>query len=110
MIVPSWRPPAVGGGLCLFLAAGAGPVGTIRTDPKVVLRDLARSATTTGEPSWQTRNVLLQQGLLAEFDERPEEVLAGLHKTMIASGGAPCSMFAPAGLSFLHGQTAAKPG
>jgi pimeloyl-ACP methyl ester carboxylesterase len=85
-------------------------VGTIRTDPKVVLRDLARSATTTGEPSWQTRNVLLEQGLLAEFEERPEEVLAGLHKTMVATGGDPDLLFALAELSFLHGQTAAKPG
>jgi pimeloyl-ACP methyl ester carboxylesterase len=109
MTAPRWRPLAVLGALCLVLAACAGPVGTNRTDPKVVLRDLARSATTTGEPSWQTRNVLLEQGLLAEFEERPEEVLAGLHKTMIATGGDPDLLFALAELSFLHGQTAAKP-
>jgi len=105
-----WRPLAVLGVLCLVLAACAGPVGTHRADPKVVLRDLARSATTTGEPSWQTRNVLLEQGLLVEFEERPEEVLAALHKTMVATGGDPDLLFALAELSFLHGQTAAKPG
>jgi pimeloyl-ACP methyl ester carboxylesterase len=109
MTAPGRRPLAVLGALCLVLAACAGPVGTHRADPKVVLRDLARSATTTGEPSWQTRNVLLEQGLLAEFEERPEEVLAGLHKTMIATGGDPDLLFALAELSFLHGQTAAKP-
>jgi hypothetical protein len=110
MTTPGWRPLAVLGALCLVLAACAGPVGTHRADPKVVLRDLARSATTTGEPSWQTRNVLLEQGLLVEFEERPEEVLAGLHKTMVATGGDPDILFALAELSFLHGQTAAKPG
>ena len=110
MTAPGWRPLAVLGVLCLVLAACAGPVGTHRADPKVVLRDLARSATTTGEPSWPTRNVLLEQGLLDEFTERPEEALAGLHKTMVASGGDPDLLFALAELSFLHGQTAAKPG
>jgi hypothetical protein len=99
------------GTLCVVLAAAAcaGPVGTNRTDPKVVLSDLGRSATTTGEPTWQTRNVLLEQGLLKEFEERPEEVLAGLHRAMVKTGGDPDLLFALAELSFLHGQTAAKP-
>ena len=110
MTAPGWRPLAVLGALCLVLAACAGPVGTHRADPKVVLRDLARSATTTGEPSWPTRNVLLEQGLLDGFTERPEEALAGLHKTMVATGGDPDLLFALAELSFLHGQTAGKPG
>jgi pimeloyl-ACP methyl ester carboxylesterase len=110
MTAPRWRPFAVLGVLCLVLAACAGPVGTNRADPKVVLRDLARSATTTGESSWPTRNVLLEQGLLAEFEERPEEALAALHKTMVATGGDPDLLFALAELSFLHGQTAPKRG
>ena len=109
MIASRWRPLAVLGALCLVLAACAGPVGTNRTDPKVVLRDLARSATSTGEPTWQTRNVLLEQGLFVEFDERPEDVLAALHKTMVATGGDPDLLFALAELSFLHGQIAGKP-
>ena len=58
--------------LGLTLAACAGPVGTVRTDPKDVLRDLARSATTTGEPSWPTRNVLFEYGLFEAFGEEPE--------------------------------------
>ena len=91
MIGSRWRSLAVLSGLCLVVAACAGPVGTNRTDPKVVLRDLARSATSTGEPTWQTRNVLLEQGLFVEFDEKPEEVLAALHKTMVATGGDPPS-------------------
>ena len=93
----------------LLLAACASPVGTNRTDPKVVLRELGQSATTTGEPTWQTRNVLFEQGMFAEFEERPEDVLAALHKVMIASGGDLDLLFALAELSFLHGQTVGKP-
>src|SRR5262245_30535870 len=95
--------------LGLLLAACASPVGTNRKDPKVVLRDLGRSATTTGEPTWQTRNVLFEQGMFAEFEERPEDVLAALHKAMVEAGGDPDLLFALAELSFLHGQTAGKP-
>ena len=96
-------------GLALLLAACAGPVGTNRTDPKAVLRELGRSATTTGEPTWQTRNVLLEQGMLLDFEEHPEEVLAALHTAMVKAGGDPDLLFALAELSFLHGQETAKP-
>ncbi|HEY7249305.1 MAG TPA: alpha/beta hydrolase [Methylomirabilota bacterium] len=92
----------------LALAACASPVGTNRTDPKVVLRELGQSATTTGEPTWQTRNVLFEQGMFQEFEERPEDVLAALHKAMIASDGDPDLLFALAELSFLHGQAVGK--
>jgi pimeloyl-ACP methyl ester carboxylesterase len=94
----------------LLLAACASPVGTNRTDPKVVLRELGQSATTTGQPTWQTRNVLFEQGMFAEFEERPEDVLAALHKAMVAADGDPDLLFALAELSFLHGQTVGKPG
>src|SRR5262245_4535929 len=96
-------------GVCLVLAACASPVGTNRADPKVVLRDLGRSATTTGEPTWQTRNVLFEQGMFMEFEERPEDVLAALHKAMVAAGGDPDLLFALAELSFLHAEAAGKP-
>ena len=57
---PRARPGAVrwvglGGVLCLALAACAGPVGAVRVDPKAAHDNLARSAITTGEPSWPTR-------------------------------------------------------
>ena len=58
------------GGLCLALAACAGPVGTTRVDSKTVLRNLGRSAVATGEPSLSTRNVLFERGLFEAFDER----------------------------------------
>jgi pimeloyl-ACP methyl ester carboxylesterase len=95
--------------LGLGLAACAGPVGTVRTDPKDVLRDLARSATTTGEPSLPTRNVLFEYGLFEDFAERPEAVIDQLHRAMVATRGDPDLLFALAELSFLHGQTTAKP-
>jgi pimeloyl-ACP methyl ester carboxylesterase len=91
------------------LAACASPVGTNRSDPKVVLRELGRSATTTGDPTWQTRNVLFEQGMFLQFEERPEDVLAALHKAMVAAGGDPDLLFTLAELSFLHGQTVGKP-
>jgi hypothetical protein len=81
--------PAGVGALCLVLAACAGPVGTTRVDPTVVQRDLARSAITTGEPSWPTRNVLFERGLFEAYAERPESALAALHTTMVVAGATP---------------------
>src|SRR3990170_8425837 len=97
------------GVLCLALAACAGPVKAVRVDPKVVQRDLARSAVATGDPSWPTRNVLFERGLFEAFAERPEAAIADLHKAMVASGGDQDLLFALAELSFLHGQAARKP-
>ena len=94
--------------LCLALAACAGPLGTVRVDPKVVHYDLARSAVTTGEPSEPTRNVLFERGLFDAFDAHPEDVIAELHRTMVAAGGDQDMLFALAELSFLHGQSAKK--
>ena len=90
------------GALGLALAACAGPVKAVRVDPKVVQRDLARSATTTGDPSWPTRNVLFELGLFEAFADRPEVVIADLHKAMVASGGDQDLLFALAELSFLQ--------
>ena len=93
----------------VVLVGCAGPVGTKQSDPTVVLRELGRSATTSGEPTWQTRNALLEQGLLLEFEERPEQALAALHQAMVAAGGDVDLLFALAELSFLHGQHTAQP-
>ncbi len=95
--------------LGLALAACAGPVTAVRVDPKVVQADLGRSAITTGEPSWPTRNVLFERGLFDAFAAQPEVALAELHQAMIAAKGDPDLLFALAELSFLHGQAAKKP-
>jgi len=94
--------------LGLALAACASPVQAIRADPRVVHRDLARSAVATGEPSTPTRNVLFERGLFGPFAQRPETALADLHRDMVASGGDPDLLFALAELSFLHGESAKR--
>ena len=95
--------------LGLALAACAGPISAVRVDPKVVQADLGRSAITTGEPSWPTRNVLFERGLFDAFTAEPEAALADLHRAMVAAQGDPDLLFALAELSFLHGQAAKKP-
>jgi len=97
------------GALCLALAACAGPISTTRVDPTIVQADLGRSAITTGEPSWPTRNVLFERGLADAFAAEPETALADLHRAMVVAGGDPDMLFALAELSFLHGQAAKKP-
>jgi hypothetical protein len=94
--------------LGLAFAACASPVRAVRVDPKVAQHDLARSAVATGEPTWETRNVLFERGLFAPFAEHPEAALADLHQAMVASGGDPDLLFALAELSFLHGEAARK--
>jgi pimeloyl-ACP methyl ester carboxylesterase len=99
---------AVLGVLCLTLAACAGPVGTTRVDPKVVLRELDQSAITAGVPSLPTRNVLFERGLFEAFDKRPEAAIAELHRVMVAAQGDEDMLFALAELSFLRGQATKK--
>jgi pimeloyl-ACP methyl ester carboxylesterase len=101
--------PVLLGALCLALVACAGPISAVRVDPKIVQADLGRSAITTGEPSWPTRNVLFERGLSDAFAAEPEAALADLHRAMVAAGGDPDMLFALAELSFLHGQAAKKP-
>jgi hypothetical protein len=64
---------------------------------------------TTGEPSWATRDVLLEAGLLDTFGEHPEVAIAELHRAMVAAGGGQDRLFALAELSFLHGEATKKP-
>jgi hypothetical protein len=95
--------------LCLALGACTSPVRAVRVDRTVAHRDLARSAITTGEPSWPTRVALLERGLLDAFNESPEIAIADLHRAMVAAKGDLDLLFALAELSFLHGQAVGKP-
>src|SRR5262245_23688758 len=104
-----WRRLTLLGALERAAAACASAVGAVRIDPRGAHRQLTRSATTTGEPSWPTRNELAERGLLETFDMRPEAALAELHRAMVATAGDPALLFALAELSFLHGHATTKP-
>jgi hypothetical protein len=104
-----WRRLVLLGSLCLVLGACAGPVRAVRVDRTVAHRDLTRSAVTTGEPSWATRDVLVERGLFAMYDERPEAALEALHAAMVGAGGDPDMLFALAELSALYGEAAGRP-
>jgi hypothetical protein len=97
------------GALCLTLAACAGPVRAVRVDRTVAYRDLTRSVVTTGELSWATRNVLLEQDLYATFGDRPEMAIAELHRAMVKADGDADLLFALAESSAFYGQAARKP-
>ena len=62
-----------------------------------------------GDGVAETRNVLLEHGLFEALAERPEAVMAELHRAMVAARGDPDLLFALAELSFLHGQAVSKP-
>jgi pimeloyl-ACP methyl ester carboxylesterase len=83
-------------------------VRAVRVDRQDAHRDLTRSVVTTGEPSWPTRDALLERGLLEPFGKQPEAAIAELHRIMIAEKGDPALLFALAEISYLHGQKAAK--
>jgi hypothetical protein len=106
-LTDSWRLVYLGA-FCLSVAACASPISAVRVDQRTVYHDLSRSAVATGEPSWPTRNVLLERGLLEDFEKRPEAALASLHRAMVAAGGDLDALFALAELSFLHARAAAK--
>src|SRR5262249_30752465 len=76
-----------------------------RVDPRVAQADIARSATTTGEPSWSTRNVLFENGLFDAYDEHPEATLEKLHKLVMVTRGDPDVLFAAAELSYIYGRS-----
>jgi len=83
-------------------------VRAVRVDRSVAHRDITRSAITTDEPSWVTRDVLIERGLVDDYEERPEVALAELHRDMVVAKGDPALLFALAELSYLYGEAAAK--
>lgn len=91
--------------LCLTLAACTSPVRAVRVDRTEARRELARSAVTTDEPSWSSRDVLLERGLLEAYAKQPEAALAALHRAMVAERGNPDLLFALAELSYLRAET-----
>jgi hypothetical protein len=95
--------------LCAVASACSAPVRAVRVDRTDAHRDLTRSVVTTGEPSWATRDVLLERGLFDVFEEDPTAALAELHRGMVGSGGESALLYALAELSYVHGQSEKDP-
>src|SRR5262245_26089524 len=99
------------GALCVgvTLAACGSPVRAVRVDRTVANRDLTRSAVTTGELSWATRDVLLERGLFETFDHEPEVAIVALHRAMVDARADPDLLYALAETAFVHGTAVGRP-
>jgi len=87
----------------LLLGACLSPVRAVRSDRTEAHRDLTRSVVTTGELSWETRDVLLERGLLDDYETAPEQAIATLHQEL-ATSASPALLYALAEASYLHGE------
>lgn len=90
MASPRARPPrspfAALPGLLLTLAVAAGcaaPVGVRRVDARDVQRELAESVLTSDALSAATRNVVRRADLARDVEERPDEVIAFVHRILL---------------------------
>jgi pimeloyl-ACP methyl ester carboxylesterase len=89
----------------LSLSACGSFVTVTRVSPEQVGRELSASVLTGDRLSTPTRNVLLEHGLLGEFDQDPVGTLARLHKAMVAEDADFEDLFALAELSFRQAQS-----
>lgn len=90
--------------VCLCLAGCAtAAVGVKRVDPQTVQRNLTASVLTSGEPTFETRNVLERHNLTQRFAEAPDDALASLHALALAENDDD-AFFALAELAFLQGE------
>ena len=90
---------------CIALIASgcATPIGVTRVDPRTAQFDLTANALNTDRPSSFSMRELLNLGLDELFDDKPQEALAKLHKTLAPTGDED-RVFALAELSFLHAE------
>lgn len=96
------RFPLLAIALLLVLAtACATPVGVRQVDESRVRRTLTANVLSAGEPSVQSRQVLLRLGLEEQFAADPEATLAALHARTIEELDGD-SLFALAEYAFLH--------
>jgi pimeloyl-ACP methyl ester carboxylesterase len=93
----------------VVLAACAAPVRVRRADPEWVHRDLTRSILTGKEISAQSHYQLHRWGLIDEFRKRPGQVLADIHRHIVAGDDSPDVIFAAAELSFAYGERTLQP-
>ncbi|MEM9176995.1 MAG: alpha/beta hydrolase [Myxococcota bacterium] len=103
---------ALGLTLVALLGACAAPVGVRRVDAREVQRELTASVLTTDEMSADTRNVLRVADLEADVADRPEEVIALVHRVLMENvrKGDPISRQALISLSELSFRHASESG
>jgi hypothetical protein len=101
------RGPALAllGALSLACAA---PVGVERVDPKEVHRALTSNVLSTGVPSDDSGQLLLQLGLSDSYHRDPVATLAELHAGLAPTGDED-RLFALAELSFHHAERGGGP-
>ena len=99
-ITARWVRLAVSVALLLGLGACAPFVSVARRSPETLGRELAESALSGDRLTVATRNVLLEQGLLAVYGEDPAAAIAQLHRAMTAEGADAEVLFALAEMSF----------
>ena len=80
------------------------PIRVRRMDPRTVHRTLTSNELSSGHPSVPSRIVLQQRGVAEEFEKQPEQVLADLHRDVIAGRATESELFALAELSFHHAE------
>ena len=99
--------------LVLLLGACAAPVGVRRVDARQVQRELTASVLTTKSMSATTRNVMRTADLEEDAEDRPEEVIAHVHRVLLENirRGDPVSrqaLISLAELSFRHASESGK--
>jgi len=102
------RLAAAAAALALATAACGPPVNVKRVDPRVVSRDLARSALNSNDPSLFSENVLYRWGLVDRFKKDPEGALATLRNHYLADPTGRSALFALSELCFLHADDSGK--
>jgi hypothetical protein len=91
------------GAVALIVSACATPIGVTRVDPRTAEYELTANALNTDRPSSFSSRQLLNLGLYYLFDDKPQEALAKLHKSLAPTGDED-RVFALAELSFLYAE------
>jgi pimeloyl-ACP methyl ester carboxylesterase len=95
--------------LALVIASAcATPVGVDRVDPRIVHRELARSAISSDRPSAPTEEFMTRMSLREAFQRDPDGTLATLHAELAPAGDMD-RLYALAELSFLRAERTRRP-
>jgi pimeloyl-ACP methyl ester carboxylesterase len=91
------------------LATGCAPlVGVKRLSARDVGRSYTSNVLSTDDLSDATRIALRRHNLVEQFDDKPEDALAQLHRAVLSEGTANDDLFALAELSFFHAERGGK--